>query len=259
MDWEKESTMFDRAAEYYDTFRPGYPDGIIRTLVRETGIGETSRLLEIGAGSGKATALLAPFRCSILCIEPGHDLAEKGRLNFRDRHGIEFREARFEDCDVPDEHFDVLFAAQSFHWVPQPAGFVKSAKALKRRGHLALMWNMYITYPNDLDTELLQLSGKYGGFADFLSESECEDRIVSIQAQIEGSGLFERPAIHRQLWNRRYTADDYFGFLLTGNRFLQKPLPEKQAAYEDLVRLCCRHGGAIDRPYLCVLYIAGKK
>ena len=59
MDWVKESEMFDKAADYYDKYRPSYPREIIDTLIAETQIKENSKLLEIGAGSGKATELLA--------------------------------------------------------------------------------------------------------------------------------------------------------------------------------------------------------
>ncbi|MHB8127371.1 MAG: hypothetical protein ACYDEX_00030 [Mobilitalea sp.] len=33
MGWKKESEMFDKAAEYYDTFRPSYPSEIIEKII----------------------------------------------------------------------------------------------------------------------------------------------------------------------------------------------------------------------------------
>jgi broad specificity phosphatase PhoE len=60
MDLKKESEMFDQAAEYYDSFRPSYPKEIIDKIINATGVNSNSRLLEIGAGSGKATELFTP-------------------------------------------------------------------------------------------------------------------------------------------------------------------------------------------------------
>lgn len=54
-----ESEIFNKAAEYYDRFRPSYPQEIIEELISEAEISKGSKLLEIGAGSGKATSQFA--------------------------------------------------------------------------------------------------------------------------------------------------------------------------------------------------------
>ena len=258
MDWKKESEMFDQSAEYYDKFRPGYPNEIISMIIDVTGINSDSKLLEIGAGSGKATAQFAPYNFDIHCIEPGANLVENGRIKFSEYNKIKFEVARFEELDLLPNNYDLIFSAQSFHWIPQPIGYEKCYCYLKHNGYLALFWNMYITYDNDTDNELLEISNKHGGFADFLSEDECEKRIYTVAEGISNSGFFNKPLIHRVLWNQKYTADEYIGFVQTGNRFIQKPEEEKLAAYNDIKRLADKHIGIIDRPYLCVLYLAQK-
>ena len=257
MDWEKESTMFNQMADYYDKFRPGYPPEIIDSLISKANLSQSSNLLEIGAGSGKATELFTGKRFNILCIEPGEDLAEIGITKFKDEN-FKFHQARFEECDLPAETFDTVFAAQAFHWIPQPQGYEKCAYILKSGGYLALFWNMYITYDNDLNNELLAISARHGGFADFLSAENCETRINTISSDIENSGLFSKPEIIRSQWKHSYSADEYFGFALTGNSFVQKSDEEKQEAYKELKKLAENHGEKIDRPYLCVLYLSRK-
>ena len=257
MDWKKESEMFNQAADYYDKYRPSYPLEIIDTVIKKTGIKKGSKIVEIGAGSGKATELFAGKGFHILCIEPGEDLVKIGNDKFKD-DTIEFKCSRFEHYDFSDQDWDVVLAAQAFHWVPQPQGYEKCASILKSNGHLAVFWNMYITYDNELDNELIAISNKYGGFADFLSESDCETRINSIVSEIENSKLFSKPKVFRKLWEQNYTADEYFGFALTGNRFIQKSDDEKAAAYQDIVSLSNKYNGIIKRPYLCVLYLAEK-
>jgi len=96
MDWKKGSEMFNRAADYYDQYRPGYPQKIVDALVAETGITAGSRLLEIGAGSGKATAQFASRGFDILCIDPGADLVAIGNERFADG-SIHFETTRFEE------------------------------------------------------------------------------------------------------------------------------------------------------------------
>ena len=257
MDLKNESEMFNRAADYYDKFRPSYPNEIINALIKNANLSYGSKLLEIGAGSGKATELFVNKGFDILCIDPGVDLVKIGNERFTNEN-FRFEAARFEEYSATAKSFDAIFSAQAFHWVPQPIGYEKCAAALKDGGYLAPFWNMYITYDNDLDNELLEISNKHGGFAWFLSEFDCEKRIEEVTDEIENSGLFSKPTVVRSLWKQTYTADEYFGFVLTGNQFIQKSDAERQAAYNDLIKLADKHNGFIERPYLCVLYLAQK-
>lgn len=258
-DLKKESEMFDKAAEYYDKFRPGYPVEIVEAMVLNTKLCKDSKTLEIGAGSGKATEHFNNFGFSIRCIDPGENLVRNGNIKFSNNANISFECSRFEDLVEDYEKYDVIFAAQSFHWIPQPIGYKKCAEMLKDNGYLALIWNMYITYDNEEDNHLLELSRKYGGFADFVNEEQCSNRIHSIIQDIENSGLFEKPNIHKHLWEQEYTAEDYYGFVLTGNRFIQLQDLVKEQARQEIVEHARKYGNKIIRPYLCVLYLAKKK
>lgn len=68
MNYKTESEMFDRAADYYDRFRPGYPQEIIESFLDKAKIKSGDRLLEIGAGSGKATEQFCGKGLDITCI-----------------------------------------------------------------------------------------------------------------------------------------------------------------------------------------------
>ncbi len=254
----KESEMFDKAADYYDKFRPGYPIEIINALVSHTKLDKTARTLEIGAGSGKATEYFKDFGFNIRCIDPGENLITIGNYKFSEYSNISFECERFENLKQNNERYDVIFSAQAFHWIPQPAGYIKCAELLKDKGYLAPFWNMYMTYDNSADNDLLRLSEKYGGFADFVNEEQCEDRINTISKGIENSGIFKAPTVYRHLWSQEYTAEEYYGFALTGNQFLQLPDELKAHARAEIFELAERYGGRIVRPYLCVLYIAEK-
>lgn len=258
-DAKKESEMFDKAAEYYDKFRPGYPKEIIDTMIEKTKLSNNSKTLEIGAGSGKATEYFKDYGFSIRCIDPGENLVKNGQLKYKEYSNIKFECGRFEELELMSEKYDVIFAAQSFHWVPQPIGYQKCAEMLKKNGNLALFWNMYMVYNNDDDNDLVKLSNKYGGFADFVNEEQCENRIRSIVNATENSGLFEKPIVYKHLWKQEYTADEYYGFVLTGNHFLQLSDEVKEMAQKEIKEYAKKFGGKIVRTYLCVLYLASKK
>ncbi len=258
MNVHKDSEMFNQVAEYYDKYRPGYPQEIIDSLISATGITEDSDLLEIGCGSGKATSQLIGNGFNIIGIDPGEDLVRIGNERFKNEN-INFVKGRFEEYDFGQKKFNVIYAAQSFHWVPQPIGYKKCADILKDNGYITLFWNMYVLNDSDTDKELLEISKRYGGIADFVTEAECESRIDSIVSHIVGSNLFEKPTVIRKLWKHNYTSDEFYGFALTGNRFMQISDRDKKKAYNDIVALAEKNGGIIERTYLCVLYISKKK
>ena len=258
-DAKKESEMFDMAAEYYDQFRPGYPKEIIETLVKKTQLRDHSNVLEIGAGSGKATDYFKEYGFHIRCIEPGVNLVKNGQMKYKEYPKIEFECGRFEELELDNEKYDVIFAAQSFHWIPQPIGYEKCAQILTEDGYLAPFWNMYLLYDQEEDNALLQLSNKYGGFSDFVNEEQCENRICSIINAIQESGLFETPTVHKHIWKQEYTAEEYYGFVLTGNHFLQLSDEVKEMARKEIEEHANKFGGKIDRTYLCALYLAQKK
>jgi len=255
LDWKKESEMFNQMADYYDKYRPSYAEEIIHSLITKTNLSKGSKLLEIGAGSGKATELFINKQFEILCIEPGADLVKKGNDRFKDEK-FTFVTGRFEEYPVKPNYYDVVFSAQAFHWVPQPIGYEKCAETLKDGGYLAIIYNMYLTDDSDFDHELLAISTKYS--MGLSSMDDCEKRAQSIIAGIAESGLFSRPSVIRSSWNQTYTADEYFGFALTGNAFVQKSDEEKQQAHKELILLANKHNGIIERPYISALYLAQK-
>src|SRR5262249_27615202 len=68
-------TPFDANAELYDAARPSYPEERVDEVVLRSGIPPGGRILEIGAGTGKATLSFARRGYAILALEPGGNMA----------------------------------------------------------------------------------------------------------------------------------------------------------------------------------------
>lgn len=255
MERKKESELFNLMADYYDTYRPGYPGEIVSAIIRKANLVGGSRLLEVGSGSGKATAQFAGNGFEMTCIDPGVDLVSLGNARFKGEN-VRFIASRFEDYAAPPAYYDAIFSAQAFHWVPQPIGYIKCAALLKKQGCLALFWNIDLFGDTETDRALWAILNKYDGFVACMSERDYAKRTEAIAAGIAQSGVFSQPEILRVIWEKEYSAEAYFGYLLTSQVFFQKPDEIKQACRAKLAQLSARSDGVIRRHYTCELYMA---
>lgn len=251
-----EGLIFNQMSEYYDKYRPGYPEEIIHTIVQRAGLTSKSKVLEIGSGSGKATAQLIDYDFEMLCVEPGEDLVRRSRERFKGKN-ISFAVSRLEDCSLPERCFDAIVSAQAFHWIEKPKGLEICAASLKNGGCLMPFWNIEILRDTRLDDELLDIMTRYDAFTATMKEADYEKRVTRISKELAQGGFFHQPDIVQVSWRKTYTAHEYFGFVMTGNEFIKNSDGKKAECYEALKRLSEKFGG-IARDYICELYIAQK-
>jgi SAM-dependent methyltransferase len=257
-DWQERSRSFDRVADLYDACRPGYPEALIERVIALAGLGPGSRILEVGSGTGKATAPFARRGFSILCVEPGRELAAVAARKFADYPGVAFETVPFEAWRERQGEFDLVMAAQAFHWVPKEVGYAKAARALKPGGALALFWNRNPDLQGGIFDDLERV---YRERAPELSEAptvsyEREHR--QILDDIAASEHFGPVQVEKFPWSARYDTRRYLGLLNTYSDHLALPEATRASLFEGVAEVIDRHGGSIERPYVAVLYVAPK-
>jgi SAM-dependent methyltransferase len=257
MDWKAASRSFDAVAGQYDAHRPGYPDALVQSIIALTGIRPGDRILEIGSGTGKATEPFALRGFEMLCVEPGANLAAVAKRKFRGFPNVAFEVAAFEDWPVREGAFDLVMAAQSFHWVPKEVGYARAAAALREGGHLALFWN---NYPDPGSAVFRDLAGVYEEHAPELAERRRDIKGMVPQTidDIAGSGWFDAPEAREFPWSAMYSTDEYVGLLNTYSDHLSLPERNRQRLLTAAREVIERHGGQLERPYLAMLYVARK-
>lgn len=125
---------FGAVAQLYEQVRPSYPLPAVARLLPAG----AERVLDVGAGTGKLTALLAGLGLAVVAVEPD----ELMRRLLRDRlPGVETRAGRGEALPVGDGSQDAVFYAQSWHWVDPIAASAEAARVLRAGGVLAMLWN----------------------------------------------------------------------------------------------------------------------
>jgi len=257
LDWKKDSQSFDRVAEFYDDFRPTYPPELVQAVIALSGLPPAGKILEIGSGTGKASLLFARGGYSILCIEPGENLAAVAARNLKAFPGVQFEIIRFEDWQEEPAGFDLVMSAQAFHWVPKEIGYAKAARALKPHGHLALFWNMYPGFEGQLAVDLDKI---YREIAPGLGSPfhTTDEEVQRRSHEIEESSCFGPVTVRRFPWSMRYTTKEYLGLLNTYSDHLRLPEQTRERLLYSIADVIEKYGGSVVRPYIAVLYVAEK-
>ena len=95
-------------------------------------------VLDLGAGTGKLTRVLAERYARVVAVEPLDEL----RTILAERvPGADVRAGWAESIPLADAEVDAVFAGQAFHWFANDTAVGEIARVLRPGGVLALLWN----------------------------------------------------------------------------------------------------------------------
>lgn len=127
------SRSFGEVAGEYNRLRSGPSSEALDWLIPE---GATD-VLEIGAGTGILTRLLAERADHVAAVEPD----ERMRAVLAAGQGeLEVLDGRAEEIPVADSSLDVVIAQSAWHWVDEERAVPEVARVLRPSGRLSLVW-----------------------------------------------------------------------------------------------------------------------
>ncbi|WP_437955314.1 class I SAM-dependent methyltransferase [Sorangium sp. So ce119] len=127
------------AADAYEKGRPDYPRGAIELLLDTLRIDASSTVLDLGAGTGKLTRLLAPTGARLLALEPVEGMRRKLSQMVPSATVLD---GVAEAIPLPEASVDAAVAAQSFHWFHGDLALAEIHRVLRPRRRLALLFNL---------------------------------------------------------------------------------------------------------------------
>lgn len=126
---------FGGAADLYDRARPSYPSEAARWMLGERPL----RVVDLGAGTGKFTRVVAALGHEVVAVEP--DAGMRRRLA-EGTPGVVALAGSAEAIPLEDGSADAVVAAQSFHWFDTGEARAEIARVLRPGGVLAPIWNV---------------------------------------------------------------------------------------------------------------------
>ena len=126
---------FARSADAYERARPEYAPVVLEPLRLSPGM----VAVDLAAGTGKLTRLLAGTRASVIAVEPVAEMRAVLPAS------VEVRDGTAERIPLDTESADLVTVAQAFHWFDGDAALVEIHRVLRPGGRLALVWNRRVT------------------------------------------------------------------------------------------------------------------
>jgi len=228
------ASSFGAAAAAYAEHRPDYAQAAVRWALEPA---SGPRVLDLGAGTGKLTAVLVALGADVIAVEPDPAmLAELRRAlpaaralpAVRALSAVRALPGSAEAIPLPDASVDAVLAGHALHWFDMAIAGPEIARVLVPGGILAGLWNVF---DDRLDwvAGLERVSGSAAiGPRDLLTRWRAE----TADAHLPGIGLiaqFGSPEQAEFPHGHRRTADSLVATLATKAGLLVMPAQEQAA------------------------------
>jgi SAM-dependent methyltransferase len=130
---------FTTEAAAYDSARPSYPPDAVRWLIDSLGISPGRRVVDLAAGTGKLTALLAGAGAQLIAVEPVAAMGERLRAKLP---GVPLLAGVAEAMPFAGGSLDAVMVAQAFHWFDPGRALAELSRVIRVGGRLGLIWNV---------------------------------------------------------------------------------------------------------------------
>ncbi|MEV0273782.1 class I SAM-dependent methyltransferase [Hamadaea sp. NPDC050747] len=220
-------SSFGAAATAYAEHRPDYAQTALRWALD---LAPGSRVLDLGAGTGKLTASLVALGLDVVAVEP--DPAMLAELR-RGLPTVQALSGSAESIPLPDASVDAVVAGNAMHWFDMAVAGPEIARVLTPGGTLAGLWNV-IDDRVDWAAGLDQVSGPAAmGPRDTFSRWRAATAHLYLTRDGAPAG-FGSPEQAEFPHGQRRTADSLVATLGTRAGMLVMPEPDRAAALDRI-------------------------
>ncbi len=247
---------FGRVAEQYEQARPSYPTAAIDEALAYAPLHPGERVVEVGAGTGKATRLLVERGLSVLALEPDPAMAAICRRSCAPEL-VEVRETSFEDF-APEAPTGLVLCAQAWHWLDRGLRWRRAAETLREGGGVAALWTFpvwdRIPFRAELDRVYELTVPEMAAFFPLHPGSRAE-RVAGDWRGSVGAG-FSDVRIGAHDWARSYTSREYVEMISTHQDHINLAPDRRKALLAGVGETIEEAGGSFEMAFRTTVCLA---
>ena len=226
---------FDHCAEQYRIYRPDYPADLIETICKAAG----GLVLDVGAGTGKASVPLLERSVPTICVEPSLPMIRQGIAYYP---GLHYVCSTAEALPIATASAAVVFSAQAFHWFDAPRALREFARVLQSGGWIFIFWNTRDS------------AAPAAAIFESLVQKWNPQRVLGhrrddYRGVIDETGLFNNVERRAFRWSRPMTIESWVG-LAHSISYIHEVGPEKLAHFDRDLRNELSKLDVLDCPYI---------
>ncbi|HLY34215.1 MAG TPA: class I SAM-dependent methyltransferase [Jatrophihabitantaceae bacterium] len=214
-------SSFGAAAAEYAEHRPDYARAALQWALAPA---PGSRVLDLGAGTGKLTAALIELGADVTAVEPDAAMLIELRRALPDARAVR---GRAEAIPLSDSSVDAVVAGNAMHWFDMDVAGPEMARVLAPGAVLAGLWNVFDDRVEWV-AELVRVGGRAAiGTRDTFSRW----RAVTLEAHLSSGAvaLFGSPEQAEFAHEQRRTADSLVATFATKAGMLLMPEQQRDA------------------------------
>ncbi|MBE9013995.1 class I SAM-dependent methyltransferase [Pseudanabaenaceae cyanobacterium LEGE 13415] len=260
-DLEERKVWYSPVVEMYDRARPRYLAALIDRVVEVAQLAPQSKILEVGCGSGIATVDFARLGYSIDAVEPNLEFCRLAEQHCSSYPKVRIIPQTFEEWQVEPGEFQIVLAANAWHWIASDIKYVKASEALQNNGALVLLWNMSLEPTYEIHQVLDRV---YQQFAPLVAPKyegkETQEEILQgLGKLISDSGLFEAPVQESIECEQTYEVDRYLELLSSYSQYIALEPTTREALFAGLRETIIQQFGGKLRLFNLAAYQISKK
>lgn len=241
----------------YDKMRPTYIKDLYEDVIKFANLDSNKNALEIGIGTGQATLPFLNTGCELTAIELGENMAKFSKEKFAKFQNFDIINDDFENVNLENSNYDLIYSATAFHWIPQEVGYTKVFNLLKSDGVIALFWNHPSPANDKLNFEMQKAYNKYSPTQISTIHKFSEEKCMQIAETVSKYGFVD---VAYKLYHqtRVFDAPQYMSLLNTNSDHRARQDETRILLESELSNAINNFGGKIAINDTIDLYLARK-
>ncbi len=260
---------FGAVAEQYERHRPGYPEAMVDAVLAYAHARPGARILDVGAGTGRATLLFAARGYELTAIEPDREMAAVASKRAATAgQTIEICNTDFEHAPLPAHSFQIVISATAWHWITPARRNELAARVLVPGGALAPFWNRPQWRDNELRpafhrayaaVEQQFAARPAGPMNPFGAPPQIRNAAEWLEHEFRDNADFIEIDARVYNWRQRYTTAEYIGLLGTHSDHMMLPEAPREQLFGAIHEAIDAAGGSFELTYQTLLCLARRR